>query len=68
MKKNNEVYFVTKTSFWTSTVKLATQEQILNEAELHAQGECPHNCVIDTPGWVYDTRRCATCGVGLGTV
>lgn len=34
----------------------------------HATGSCSHEFVQDEKGWLYDYRRCAVCGEGLGTV
>lgn len=51
-----------------STVRAATQRDVDNAARLHAKGHCSHNVVKDTAGWLYDTRVCATCGEGLGTI
>lgn len=51
-----------------SDIRPATQEDIAQAAALHARGECPHNIVYDVAGWMYDYRRCGTCGKGLGAI
>lgn len=51
-----------------STVRPATEEDVRIAREEHARGECKHNVVEDTSGWLYDTRSCYICGKGLGTV
>lgn len=51
-----------------STIRPATDEDIRQAQELHEQGKCPHNIVVDTELWLYDYRQCYTCGKGLGTV
>ncbi len=51
-----------------STVRAATQEDVDIATRLHQQGKCPHNVVKDHAYWLYDTRECAICGQGLGTV
>ena len=51
-----------------STVTVATEEQIKEAKDLHENGNCPHTIVEDEVGWLYDTRSCAICGKGLGTV
>ena len=51
-----------------SNIRDATEEDILRDKQLHEQGKCPHNVVVDTLSWMYDFRSCYTCGKGLGTV
>ena len=51
-----------------SNIRPATPKDIEEAAVLHAKGNCPHTCVKDHQGWMYDSRVCFTCGQGLGTV
>lgn len=52
----------------SSTISVATKNQIDQAKRLHLEGKCPHNIIYDEYGWLYDFRICATCGKGLGTV
>lgn len=52
----------------SSSVTEATPSQIQKAVTLHAQGKCPHNIIVDEPGYVYDFRKCAVCGKGLGAI
>lgn len=51
-----------------SNIREATDEDIKQSEELHKQGKCPHNIVVDTELYMYDSRDCYTCGKGLGLV
>lgn len=51
-----------------STIREVTDEDIKLAEELHKQGKCPHNVVVDDQLYMYDFRECFTCGQGLGTV
>lgn len=51
-----------------SNVRPATYDEIKDAERLHAQGNCPHTIVKDTPSWMYDLRECVTCGQGLGLI
>lgn len=51
-----------------SDIHPATEAEIALAQSLHLQGKCPHNIVIDEPGWLYDFRSCYTCEAGLGAI
>jgi hypothetical protein len=51
-----------------SNVRLATEDEIKAAKKLHEEGDCPCVIVVDEKGWLYDFRRCAICGQGLGLV
>ncbi len=51
-----------------SNIRDVTDDDIKQAEELHKQGKCPHNVVVDTLSYMYDFRECYTCGKGLGTV
>ncbi len=51
-----------------SECRPATQEEIDEAARRYKDGKCPHVVFYDEPGWLYDARRCHTCGGGMGTV
>lgn len=43
----------------------ATPQDLAHARERFYRGACPHHVFYDEPGWLYDTRVCYTCGVGL---
>lgn len=51
-----------------SSLRIATAEDIAEAQKLHREGKCPHTIIEDSYGYLYDIRRCWTCGKGLGTV
>lgn len=52
----------------TSVIRKATEEDILSAELLHKQGNCPHNIIVDEHFYMYDARKCFTCGAGLGII
>ena len=48
----------------------ASREIIRKEEEKLAKLEksCKHVVLVDTAGWPYDIRSCATCGQGMGLI
>ena len=52
----------------SSNVKEATPTQIQEAVTLHAKGKCPHTIIVDEGGYMYDFRKCAVCGKGLGAI
>lgn len=52
----------------SSDLRPATEQEIEFAKQQHTQGRCPHNIVEDETGWLYDVRKCAICGKGLGLI
>lgn len=52
----------------SSDIRPATASEIEIAEMEHHEGNCRHQIVWDEPGWMYDYRWCATCGVGLGAI
>ena len=51
-----------------SSVRRATEEDVVAAMALHDSGKCDHSIIYDIPGWMYDVRVCAICGTGLGCI
>ena len=53
----------------SSKLREASEEEInIAIKEYDENKTCDHSFVIDTAGWMYDTRTCAICGCGLGVI
>jgi hypothetical protein len=51
-----------------STVRPATRTDVLCAALSRAYGKCQHTVVFDVSGFIYDIRKCYTCGAHLGYI
>ncbi len=52
----------------SSTVHDPSEEEMQAAKELFEQGKCNHTIVFDEYGWMYDFRKCYTCGMTLGVI
>lgn len=53
----------------SSKIRDVTEKEIEDALNLYEkEKKCEHNIIQDQAGWLYDTRHCVICGIGLGTI
>lgn len=59
-----------RNSFLNQPIVSVLREPTEDEVRLLGsnQDNCDHKLIYDEPGWLYDFRYCAKCGIPLGIV
>lgn len=54
----------------TQSVLEGVSQEELDQArkDYQVSKQCDHSLVVDERGWMYDFRKCAVCGEGLGAI